>query len=247
MDRPLTSSLPDVEDGYNRHLVDCRPTWTQVSDSALLARFDGPTPLEVQERVTALFEAIREAAIAGVRNLHPAYRSLLVVYSPLLWTPEALVQRLDEAGRRAATTPRSAKLVTLPVCFAPRFSPDLPEICAAAGLDAGAAVGLFASPVYRVAFLGFAPGFPYLLGLPPRLATPRHARPRTRILAGSVGIAGLQTGVYPADTPGGWQIVGRTPLRLFNPLREPMSLLEPGNEVRFEVIGEPEFEELSQW
>lgn len=218
-----------------------------MSDSALLARFEGPTPLEVQERVTALFEAIREAGIAGVRNLHPAYRSLLVVYSPLRWTPEALVQRLDEAGRRAAARPQSAKLVTLPVCFAARFAPDLPEICAAAGLDAGAAVELFTSHAYRVAFLGFAPGFPYLLGLPPRLATPRHARPRTRIPAGSVGIAGAQTGVYPADTPGGWQIVGRTPLRLFDPQREPMSLLLPGNHLRFEVIDEPVFEELSQW
>jgi KipI family sensor histidine kinase inhibitor len=218
-----------------------------VSDSAVLARFDGPTPMEAQERVTALFEAIQESAIAGIKNLHPAYRSLLVVYSPLRWTPEALVQRLDEASRRAATTPRSPTLVTLPVCFAARFAPDLPGICSTTGLDSGTAVELFTSPVYRVAFLGFAPGFPYLLGLPPRLATPRHARPRTHIPAGSVGIAGSQTGVYPAGTPGGWQIIGRTPLRLFDPRREPMSLLEPGNEVRFAAIGELEFEELSQW
>jgi KipI family sensor histidine kinase inhibitor len=218
-----------------------------VSDSALLARFSGPTPMEVQARVTALFDAIREASIEGVRNLHPAFRSLLVVYNPMRWTPQALLQRLEEAGRRASPIPKCAKPVTLPVCFSPGFAPDLPGVCATAGLEADEAIGLFTARAYRVAFLGFTPGFPYLLGLPPALATPRRARPRTHIPAGSVGIAGEQTGIYPADTPGGWQIIGRTPLRLFDAEREPMSLLLPGDEVRFIVIDERRFEELSQW
>jgi KipI family sensor histidine kinase inhibitor len=218
-----------------------------VSDSALLARFDGPARMEVQARVTALFDAIREANIEGVRNLHPAYRSLLVVYNPVRWTPQALLRRLEEAGARPNPIPKCAKPVTLPVCFTHRFGPDLPGVCATAGLEADEAIGLFTSRAYRVAFLGFAPGFPYLLGLPPALATPRRARPRTHIPAGSVGIAGEQTGIYPADTPGGWQIIGRTPLRLFDAGREPMSLLLPGDEVRFVVMDERSFEELSQW
>ena len=234
-------------DGYNRHLVDRLPTWTLVSDSALLARFDGPAPMEVQARVTALFEAIRAASIEGVRNLHPAFRSLLVVYNPMRWTPQALLQRLEEAGARSGPAPKRAKPVALPVCFSSGFAPDLPAVCATAGLQADEAIGLFTSRVYRVAFLGFAPGFPYLLGLPPALATPRRARPRTHIPAGSVGIAGEQTGIYPADTPGGWQIIGRTPLRLFDAEREPMSLLLPGDEVRFVVMDERSYEELSQW
>jgi KipI family sensor histidine kinase inhibitor len=218
-----------------------------VSDSALLARFEGPTPGEIQVQVTALFDAIRESNIEGLRNLHPAFRSLLVVYSPLLWTPQTLIQRLNEAGRRSLPLLKRARLVTLPVCFAARFAPDLPGISATAGLAPDGAIGLFTSRAYRVAFLGFAPGFPYLTGLPPSLATPRHARPRTFIPAGSVGIAGDQTGIYPADTPGGWQIIGRTPLRLFDPESEPMSLFLPGDEARFAVIDEPGFEELSQW
>ena len=203
--------------------------------------------MEVQAKVTALFEAIREAGIEGVRNLHPAFRSLLVVYNPVRWTPQALLQRLEDAGGRPYSTGKSAKLVTLPVCFIPRFALDLAEVRATAGLEANEAIRLFTSRAYRVAFLGFAPGFPYLLGLPPALATPRRSRPRTHIPAGSVGIAGDQTGIYPADTPGGWQIIGRTPLRLFDADREPMSLLLPGDEVRFVVIDEPSYEELSQW
>jgi KipI family sensor histidine kinase inhibitor len=218
-----------------------------VSDSALLACFDGPTPKEVQVQVTALFDAIRESKIEGVRNLHPAFRSLLVVYNPLLWTTQALIQRLTEAGGRSGSFPKQARLIALPVCFVSRFAPDLPGISATAGLAPDEAIGLFTSSTYRVAFLGFAPGFPYLTGLPPSLATPRHARPRTAIPAGSVGIAGEQTGIYPADTPGGWQIIGRTPLRLFDPRREPMSLLLPGDEVRFAIIDEQGYEELSQW
>jgi inhibitor of KinA len=227
--------------------VERLPIWTQVSDSALLARFDGPTPEEVQSQVTVLFDAIRESNIQGIRNMHPAFRSLLVVYDPLVWEPQALAQRLTEAGRRAGSFPKRAKLVTMPVCFASRFAPDLPGIGATAGIAPDVAIELFTSQTYRVAFLGFAPGFPYLTGLPPSLATPRHSRPRTVIPAGSVGIAGEQTGIYPADTPGGWQIIGRTPLRLFDQRREPMSLLLPGDEVLFTVIDETGYEELSQW
>ena len=240
-------ALPSGPDGYNRHLVDRLPKWTQVSDSALLARFDGPAPMEVQAQVTALFDAIREASIEGVINLHPAFRSLLVVYNPMRWTPPALLQRLEEAGTRPRPAAKRAKTVTLPVCFSPGFAPDLPRVCATAGLESGEAIALFTARAYRVAFLGFAPGFPYLLGLPPVLAMPRRARPSTHIPAGSVGIAGDQTGIYPTDTPGGWQIIGRTPLRLFDAQREPMSLLLPGDEVRFVVIDELGYEELSQW
>jgi KipI family sensor histidine kinase inhibitor len=218
-----------------------------VSDCALLARFDGPTPEEVQLHLKALFDAIRESNIQGIRNMHPAFRSLLVVYDPLVWEPQALAQRLTQAGRHADSLPKRAKFVTLPVCFAARFAPDLLGISATAGVEPDEAVQLFTSQIYSVAFLGFAPGFPYLTGLPPSLATPRHPRPRTVIQAGSVGIAGEQTGIYPADTPGGWQIIGRTPLRLFDPRREPMSLLLPGDEVRFTVIDETGYEELSQW
>ncbi len=203
--------------------------------------------MDALARVGGLFEAISAAKIAGVRNLHPAFTTLLVVYSPLVWMPWALVQKLEEAEKSGASTPAAKQPVTIPVCFEAPFSADLSEISARAGIAVHQAVDLFTSAAYHVAFLGFAPGFPYLLGLPPALATPRLARPRTRVAAGSVGIAGEHTGVYPAATPGGWRIIGRTPLRLFEPKREPMSLLMPGDELRFVAIDERKFEDLSQW
>ena len=227
--------------------MDPRPTWTQVSDCSLLARFHGLQPLDAQARVTSLFDAIAAGHLKGVKNLHPAFTTLLVVYNPAVWTPVALVQRLEEARQRAGASPFAKNCVTIPVCFDAGFAPDLPDVAARAGLAVDQATALFASASYRVAFLGFAPGFPYLLGLPPNLATPRLSRPRTHVLAGSVGIAGDQTGIYPAETPGGWRLVGRTPLRLFEPKRDPMSLLLPGDEVRFVAIDQRRYQELSQW
>lgn len=203
--------------------------------------------MDAQSQVSSLFRAIREAGIEGVSNLHPAFGSLLVVYNPLLWTPEKLVHRLEQAAGQSSDSGTAIGPVTIPVCFAASFAPDLGTVCAAAGLTADGGIALFSSGLYRVAFLGFSPGFPYLLGLPARLSTPRHARPRTVVPAGSVGIAGGQTGIYPAETPGGWQIIGRTPLRLFDVRREPMSLLQPGSEVRFAAIDKSRYEELSQW
>jgi len=218
-----------------------------VSDSALLARFHGASLIETQPKVAGLFDAISAANIPGVRNLHPAFASLLVVYNPLAWTPLALVERLEEARKRAGSISVKKERVTIPVCFAAEFAPDLGEVSSRAGLSVDKTVELFSSGIFHVAFLGFAPGFPYLLGLPPELATPRLARPRTHVPAGSVGIAGEQTGIYPAATPGGWRIIGRTPLRLFDPKRMPMSLLLPGDEVQFAAIDEQRYGELSQW
>lgn len=218
-----------------------------MSDSALLARFFGLAPLDAQAKVAALFEAVSGAGMAGIRNLHPAYTTLLVVYDPLVWTPTALVQRLENARESADSRAAERRRITIPVCFAAGFAPDLGAVAAGAGYSVDQAVRAFTAAAFRVAFLGFAPGFPYMLGLPPALATPRLARPRTRVEAGSVGIAGKQTGIYPAPTPGGWRIIGRTPRRLFDPARTPMSLLLTGDEVCFEAIDERRYEELSQW
>ena len=198
-------------------------------------------------RVTELFGALQKAHIEGIKNLHPAYRSLLVVYDAKMWTAQRLIEKLEGAEESPSPFLPVAGLLRLPVCFAPGFAPDLPQVCATAGIEPEQAIQLLTAATYRVAFLGFAPGFPYLMGLSPELATPRHARPRTHIPAGSVGIAGAQTGIYPAATPGGWQIVGRTPVRLFSPEREPMSLLNTGDERHLFSIDETEFEAMSQW
>jgi inhibitor of KinA len=130
----------------------------------------------------------------------------------------------------------------IPVCYGGEFGPDLAEVAAHAGLDEGATSALHSGAKYRVHAVGFAPGFPYLAGLPGKLHIPRRATPRTRVPAGSIGIGGAQTGVYPLSTPGGWRLIGRTPLRLFRPENETEpALLRPGDRVRFQAISPEEF------
>ena len=132
----------------------------------------------------------------------------------------------------------------IPVCYGGEFGPDLPFVAARAGLSEDEAARRHAAGEYRVHLIGFAPGFPYLGGLTAELAAPRRATPRERVPAGSVGIAGRQTGVYPLETPGGWQIIGRTPLRLFRLDADPPALLRTGDGVRFRAIAADEFEAL---
>jgi KipI family sensor histidine kinase inhibitor len=137
--------------------------------------------------------------------------------------------------------PPQEDLVEIPVCYGGDFGPDLADIARHAKLDVAEAIARHAAREYRVAMLGFAPGFPYLLGLDPALHAPRRANPRTRVPAGSVAIGGAQTGIYPRELPGGWQIIGRTPLALFDAGRESPALLAPGQRVRFRAIDTDEF------
>ncbi|MGO9239395.1 MAG: 5-oxoprolinase subunit PxpB [Bryobacteraceae bacterium] len=232
--------------GYNRLVMPGRPAWRQASDDALLAEFSGPPSVEIHRQVMALFHALAGSKIEGVKNLHPAYCSVLLVYDPLRWRSEDLVRRLEQTARKPASEPLpAARRLDVPVCCEAPFAPDLEPIAAEAGLTLEAAIARLAAAAYHVAFLGFAPGFPYLLGLPPELAAPRLERPRIRVPAGSVGIAGAQAGIYPAETPGGWRLIGRTPLRLFDASRQPMSRLLPGDEVHFSLIDARRFEELA--
>ncbi|HMM34726.1 MAG TPA: 5-oxoprolinase subunit PxpB, partial [Thermoanaerobaculia bacterium] len=173
----------------------------------------------------------------GLRPLRPAYASLPAGFAPRATThagpARAVEPLLPPPG---LPLPPAARCVEVPVCYEGDCAPDLADVARGAGLSPEEAAALHASSSYRVAFLGFSPGFAYLLGLPPRLATPRLPAPRLAVPAGSVGIAGGQTGLYPRPTPGGWRLVGRTPLALFTPSREPAALLAPGDAVRFVPI-----------
>ncbi|MCZ8517705.1 5-oxoprolinase subunit PxpB [Paenibacillus filicis] len=156
------------------------------------------------------------------------------------WVHEQLQGLEEELGHTEA----SLELRTIPVCFGLAYGPDLEEVARRSGLSPEEAVAMYCSALYTVHLIGFAPGFPYLGGLPERLENPRRSEPRAAVPAGSVGIAGSQTGIYPAATPGGWQLIGRTPLRLFDPAREPASLLLPGDRVRFEPVSAARYKEL---
>ena len=190
-------------------------------------------------KVHALARRIRAAALPGLRDLVPAYTTLTVHYDAQTWTQDALCRALTAllaAQDDAAGAPAPAREVCIPVCYGGEYGPDLMAVAAHAGLPTEAVIKRHTGALYRVYFLGFTPGFAYLGGLDPRLAMARKATPRGRVAAGSVGIAGAQTGVYPQATPGGWQIIGRTPLTLFDPGRSPPCLLAPDDRVRFVAI-----------
>jgi KipI family sensor histidine kinase inhibitor len=192
---------------------------------------------QVNARVHALASAIR-ARLPGAVEVVPSYRSLLVLHDPVRTPRAGLMRRLRALAASLEDAPVAVphRVVRLPVCYGGPHGPDLDEVAAVAGRSAEAVVALHAAPVYRVHLLGFTPGFPYLGGLDPALNVPRLEAPRSRIPAGSVAIGGGQTGVYPVESPGGWRLIGRTPLRLFDPRRPRPFLLAAGDGLRFVPI-----------
>jgi len=150
-----------------------------------------------------------------------------------------------DRGRRVRSTKSNARLVEIPVCYDPEFALDLNDVASQANLTPTKVVDLHSRAEYRVSCIGFVPGFPFLAGLPKELATPRRATPRKEIPAGSVGIGGAQTGIYPLRSPGGWNLIGRTPLHLFDPEKTPPAFLCAGDRVRFRAITREEFEALA--
>ncbi len=237
------------------------PRFQYASDQSLLVYFDQPNkkgwgkarPLQSEitrqanENVRRLLRLLELEPVAGVRNLHPAYCSLLVKFDALRMRHE----ELETILRRYLERLKEVRLpelrrVEIPVCYSGEFGPDLAEVCAQHGIAEARAIELHASVEYLVYFLGFVPGFAYLGELPKALATPRLATPRRRVPAGSVGIAGTQTGVYPFATPGGWRLIGRTPIKMFRADSDGSSLLSIGDRVRFTPISRERFAELEK-
>jgi inhibitor of KinA len=179
----------------------------------------------------------RERWPDGWVDVLPGYASLLVVFDPTLTTAAEVQSDLERAISQASTTPRApGRLVEVPVQYDPRVAPDLQPLLAEKNLSHDELVARHTAPEYLCHLLGFRPGFPFLGGLDPLLATPRLATPRVAVPAGSVGIGGRQTGIYPGTSPGGWRIIGRTPLILFDPGRDEPFLIRPGDRVRFRAI-----------
>ncbi len=215
------------------------PQFAAASDRSLLVSLGSGISLDTHRRVLALSRAVQTDPIPGVLNIHPAYCSVLVVFDPLLSTHDAVCAAVIERWDRAshASLPET-RVVEVPVRYGGSDGPDLDDVASAHGLTADRVVELHSSAQYVAAFVGFVPAFAYLAGLPPELATPRLSTPRPSVPAGSVGIAGAQTGVYPFATPGGWRLIGRTPLLMFDASRTPMSLIEIGDRVRFVRVSE---------
>jgi inhibitor of KinA len=208
-----------------------------ASDQSILVMLGDGATLDAHRRVLAFVRQFENQSVEGVLNLHPAYCSVLVRFDAVRFSHGEMESRLALAAERASSVPDTERcVVRIPVRYGGEEGPDLEWVAEYHSLKPAQVVDAHASARYRVHFLGFAPGFAYLGGLPELLTTPRLASPRRAVTAGSVGIGGSQTGVYALSTPGGWRIVGRTPLVLFDPARTPMSLLEIGDEVRFEPV-----------
>jgi inhibitor of KinA len=217
-----------------------------AGDSALIVEFEERIDSEVNARAVALAERLHDDPVAGVRDVVPTYRSVAVYFDPLRTAHDALMARLErEAAAHMPVARPAHDVLRLPVCYGGEFGPDLAEVAAFGGVSETAAIDLHTGPTYHVFMLGFAPGLAYLGIVDERIAAPRRDTPRVRVPRGSVGIAGAQTGVYPSETPGGWQIIGRTPLLPFDLTRANPFLMKAGDAVRFDAIDRAEFDRLS--
>jgi len=217
-----------------------------ASDSSLFIGLGNEISLDAHRQVIALFHAIQKIQDARIRNLHPAYASLLIDFDPFRLTHEELESIVAPLlSRPLPPRPEPAPVLEIPVCYDGDFAPDLTSVAHHTSLSGEQVIALHSGGDYFVYFVGFSPGFAYLGGVPRQLQVPRLASPRKHVSAGSVGLAGEQTGIYPHDSPGGWQLIGRTPLRMFVPSADPPSRLQLGDRVRFRRITRDEFDRLA--
>ena len=219
-----------------------------LGDRALVIEVADAVSEAAIDRARQLAERIRRARLPGVREVVPAFCSLTVHYdatglrgaaTPFETLRAQLTTLLTAAGEAA---PKPGRTLEIPVCYGGDYGEDLAALALAHEMAPSRLIALHTTPIYFVGMLGFAPGFPYLVGLDERLITPRRASPRPRVPAGSVAIGGEHTGIYPLESPGGWHLIGRTPLNLFRVERDPPSLLQAGDRVRLVPIAPEEFE-----
>ena len=215
-----------------------------MGDRGLLLEFGDEISSEVNEKVRRMTLAIQAESIEGIVEIVPTYRSLLILHNPLILSFVDLKKRLERIEKGLQQTPfPEPKLTQIPALYGGSYGPDLEEVAKYHQISPEEVIQLHCSKPYFIYMIGFMPGFPYMGELPEALITSRLKTPRLSVPAGSVAIAQRQTGIYPMESPGGWQIIGRTPVKLFNPEREPPALLQMGNLVQFFPISEKEFKE----
>lgn len=223
------------------------PISRAYGDRALLLEFGDAIDPDVNRAVGRALAALLKQRPPWLEEAIPAYRSLLVIFNPGLIDHEGVrgqVAALDLA--RAGSGLDEAEVVEIPVCYGGEFGPDLEFVAEHNQLSLERVIELHCAAPYHIYMMGFTPGFPYLGGLDPRLHTPRLESPRTMVAAGSVGIANAQTGVYPIASPGGWRLIGRTPLKLFDPDRQDPFLLRAGAKLRFRPISLAQYHDLAE-
>jgi len=216
-----------------------------MGDRAVLVELGDDISPQINQKVRELYIGTKGHRIKGIKDLVPSYRSLMVVYDPLAISLDFLESQMNEIwdawDDARLSDPRT---VEIPVVYGDKYGPDLEWIADYHKMTPQDVIRLHTRPTYQVYMIGFMPGYPYMGEVPDELVTPRRKTPRTHVPRGSVGIAQKQTGIYPVASPGGWQIIGRTPVRLFDPQGKPPSFLEMGDRVKFFVITE---QELLRW
>ena len=217
------------------------PRFLLQGDHGLVVEFGQDINPELVEQVRMLMAALQGAPLQGVLELIPTYRSLLIRYDPMVLSKDDLHGYVESLLQQEQKIISPAFVTEIPVCYGGEFGPDLEQVAKYSKMTPQEVIAYHTSVDYLIYMLGFTPGFPYLGGLPQEIACPRLTKPRTAVPAGSVGIAETQTGIYPMLSPGGWQIIGRTPLRLFDPNREVPVLLQAGDYLRFVEVSYEEY------
>lgn len=218
-----------------------------AGDSSLLVQFGDEIKPEINRKIAATVQLMREQHIEGVLDVIPAFCSLLVNYDPRVASYNEIKTRITNLLKIETTAGAERKRIfEIPVCYGGKYGPDMAFIAEHAGMTEAEVIRLHSSRDYLIYMLGFLPGFCYLGGLDERLHTPRLASPRLKIEAGSVGIGGSQTGIYPMDSPGGWQLMGMTPVKTYDPERKIPILVEAGDYIRFVPVDEEEYMRIKE-
>lgn len=220
---------------------------TPAGDCALTVEFENKIAPEVNARVMQICAEIKNGAIKGVIDFIPAFRSVLVTYDPIVISYHKLQKKLQKLSEKKVNMVKSeTRIFHIPVCYGREFGEDISDVASHTGLSVDEVITLHSEKPYLIYMLGFLPGFPYLGGLSEKLFTPRLPSPRTSIPAGSVGIGGEQTGIYPLPSPGGWRLIGRTPLKPYDAEREEPILYAAGDFIKFDPVSEAEYREIEQ-
>lgn len=215
-----------------------------AGDTAIVVEFGDAIDRDLSDRVLRLGARIREAGLPGVVEAVPTFRSLMVHYDPLAASSAELIQAFEALLGDEAGESRTAMLWRIPACYEDSHAPDLSEVCERTGMGRDDVVGLHSGTTFHVYMIGFVPGYPYMGDLPPSLVLPRRHDPRIRVPAGSIAIASTMTAIYPLESPGGWHLIGTTPVRLFDAGWPRPALLSPGDSVRFQPVSVREFEAI---
>lgn len=218
-----------------------------AGDSAILVQFEQIISPDINQKIATLIKHMKEQQIEGVVDIIPAFCSLLVNYDLRIITYDQIEKRIRQLAKMEVSKEQVKKrIVEIPVCYGGEYGPDIENVAKLANLTVEEVITMHSSKDYLIYMLGFMPGFCYLGGLEERIHTPRLNNPRIKIRAGSVGIGGAQTGIYPLDSPGGWQLLGLTPVKVYDPEREIPILYQAGDYVRFVPIDEEEFTRIQK-